>query len=177
MKKATAIGDADDDDRDAVRRPRLSMASASNNGPTVPTTTVNGVFLDHLAAYTSDAADLDAAFQLLDKTTRFCKSCRKSLDVFRDFDGALKTCRLCLRVRRRIRNAGARYGGRMRGLTTRRTAPCRSISIVARKRKCETRRLAEGVRGLFNLGISLYTIYLRSETRHALLRFLNLDLE
>ena len=32
---------------------------------------------------------------------RFCKSCRKALDVFRDFDGELKTCRLCLRVRKK----------------------------------------------------------------------------
>ena len=93
------------------------MASASNNGPMEPTTTFDDVFLDHLEAVTSDAVGLGAAFQLLDKGTRFCKSCRKSLDTFRDFDGALKTCRLCLRVRKKdakrrraLRRKGASSG-------------------------------------------------------------------
>ena len=66
-----------------------------------PTTTFDDVFLDHLQAFTSDAAGLSAASQLLDGGTRFCKSCRKSLDTLRDFDGVLKTCRLCLRVRKK----------------------------------------------------------------------------
>jgi hypothetical protein len=49
---------------------------------------------------------------------RFCKSCRKALDVFRDFDGELKTCRLCLRVRKKdtkrkraLRRADAKRSG------------------------------------------------------------------
>ena len=48
----------------------------------------------------------------------FCKSCRKALDVFRDFDGELKTCRLCLRVRKKdakrkraLRRADAKRSG------------------------------------------------------------------
>ena len=82
--------------------PRLSMASASNNSPMEPTTILDDVFLDHLQAFTSDAAGLSAVSQLLDGgKRRFCKSCRKSLDTFRDFDGVLKTCRLCLRVRKK----------------------------------------------------------------------------
>ena len=49
---------------------------------------------------------------------RFCKSCRKALDVFRDFDGELKTCRLCLRARKKdakrkraLRRADAKRSG------------------------------------------------------------------
>lgn len=77
--------------------------------------------LDAATMYVEDAHTTGGALRtpLGDAQRRFCKSCRKSLDVCRDFDGALKTCRLCLRVRKKdakrrraLRRKDASRGGR-----------------------------------------------------------------
>ena len=66
------------------------------------------MFVDALDGFTTYAAAQTNTVLASEATpgrgalpTRFCKSCRKALDVFRDFDGELKTCRLCLRVRKK----------------------------------------------------------------------------
>ena len=70
---------------------------------------------------------------------RFCKSCRKALDVFRDFDGELKTCGYVCACARKTRNANARYGGRTR--KGRATVKTRWLSEEAERR--ERRRVAD----------------------------------
>ena len=94
------------DDRADAKRARTATASPDESSP--PMISFDDVFIDALDGFTTyteaktnTVPPVEAATGRGALPRRFCKSCRKALDVFRDFDGELKTCRLCLRVRKK----------------------------------------------------------------------------
>jgi hypothetical protein len=111
------------DDRADAKRARTATASPDESPP--PMITFDDMFIDALDGFTTyteaktnTVPPVEAATGRGALPRRFCKSCRKALDVFRDFDGELKTCRLCLRVRKKdakrkraLRRADAKRSG------------------------------------------------------------------
>ena len=111
------------DDRADAKRART--ATASLDASLLPMILFDDMFVDALDGFTTYVAAQTNTVLAFEATpgrgalpTRFCKSCRKALDVFRDFDGELKTCRLCLRVRKKdakrkraLRRADAKRSG------------------------------------------------------------------
>ena len=94
------------DDRADAKRARTATASPDESSP--PMISFDDMFIDALDGFTTyteaktnTVPPVEAATGRGALPRRFCKSCRKALDVFRDFDGELKTCRLCLRVRKK----------------------------------------------------------------------------
>ena len=111
------------DDRAYAKRARTATASPDESPP--PMISFDDMFIDALDGFTTyteaktnTVPPFEAATGRGALPRRFCKSCRKALDVFRDFDGELKTCRLCLRVRKKdakrkraLRRADAKRSG------------------------------------------------------------------
>ena len=105
--RLAAIQKADTiDDRADAKRART--ATVSPDAIPRSMTSFDEMFIDSLDGFTTYAEAQTNTVPPVEAATgrgalprRFCKSCRKALDVFRDFDGELKTCRLCLRVRKK----------------------------------------------------------------------------
>ena len=118
IQKADTIDDSAD-----AKRARTATASLDASLP--PMILFDDMFVDALDGFTTYAAAQTNTVLASEATPgrgalprRFCKSCRKALDVFRDFDGELKTCRLCLRARKKdakrkraLRRADAKRSG------------------------------------------------------------------